>query len=101
VCELQVEIDKATAQPEEIRRRPRSRTKQESGGSGLAKASGRTQRRHLREKATIDHVVRDVYAPMTPEHRDRSPTTSPGLPVEDQVCNEWNPRKGGLPIFWR
>ena len=65
----------------------------------MAKASGRRQRRHVREKATIDHLVRDVYEPGAPdeEHADRSPTTSTGLPVR----KEWHPGKGGLPTFWR
>jgi hypothetical protein len=69
----------------------------------MAKASGRTQRRHVREKATIDHLVRDVYVPKAPdeEHTDRSPTTSTGVPVEDQVRKEWHPREGGLPTFCR
>ena len=63
----------------------------------------RTQRRHVREKATIDHLVRDVYEPTAPDetHAEHSPTTSTGLPVEDQVRKEWDPRKGGLPTFWR
>jgi hypothetical protein len=53
----------------------------------MAKARERTQRRHVREKATIDHLVRDVYEPKAPDekHTDRSPTTSSGLPIEDQV----------------
>ena len=69
----------------------------------MAKARGRTQRRHVREKATIDHLVRDVYEAKAPdeEHTTRSPTTSTGLPVEDQVRKEWDPRKGGLPTFCR
>jgi hypothetical protein len=29
----------------------------------MAKARGRTERRHVREKATIDHLVQDVYEP--------------------------------------
>jgi hypothetical protein len=67
----------------------------------MAKARGRTQKRHVREKATIDHLVRDVYEPKVPaeEHITRSPTTATGLPVEDQVRKEWDPRKGGLPTF--
>jgi hypothetical protein len=69
----------------------------------MAKARGRTQRRHVRDKATIDHLVQDVYEPKVPEeaeHTTRSPTTSSGLPVEDQVRKEWDPRKGGLPTFF-
>lgn len=67
----------------------------------MAKAPERTRRRHVREKATIDHLVQDVYEPKTPneKHTDRSSTTSTGLPVEDQICKEWDPRKGGLPTF--
>ena len=67
----------------------------------MAKARGRAQRRHVREKATIDHLVRDVYELKAPDetHAEHSPTTSTGLPVEDQVRKEWDPRKGGLPTF--
>ena len=67
----------------------------------MAKARERTQRRHVREKATIAHLVQDVYEPKMPDekHTERSPTTSTGLPVEDQVRKEWDPRKGGLPTF--
>jgi hypothetical protein len=67
----------------------------------MAKAPERMQRRHVREKATIDHLVQDVYKPKPPEeqHASHSPTTSTGLPVEDQVRKEWDPRKGGLPTF--
>jgi hypothetical protein len=74
-----------------------------SGGSEMAKARGRTQRRHVREKATIDHLVRDVYEPkaLDEEHTVCSPTTATGLPVADQVRKEWDPRNGGLPTFCR
>ena len=67
----------------------------------MAIAPERTRKRHVREKATIDHLVQDVYEPKMPDekHTDRSPTTSTGLPVEDQVRKEWDPRKGGLPTF--
>jgi len=67
----------------------------------MAKAPERMQRRHVREKATIDHLVQDVYKPKPPDerHASHSPTTSTGLPVEDQVRKEWDPRKGGLPTF--
>jgi hypothetical protein len=67
----------------------------------MSKPLGRTQKRHVREKATIDHLVRDGLGPEVPdkEHTVRSPTTSTGLPVEDQVRKEWDPRQGGLPTF--
>ena len=58
----------------------------------MAKAPERTQRRHVREKATIDHLVQDVYKPKPPDekHADYSPMTSTGLPVEDQVRKSWD-----------
>jgi hypothetical protein len=67
----------------------------------MAKAPERTQRRHVREKATIDHLVQGVYKPKPADekHSVRGSTTSSGLPVEDQLRKEWDPRKGGLPIF--
>ena len=66
----------------------------------MARAPGRVQRQQEREKSIIDHLVRGVHKPKSPEKRpNRSPTTSSGLPVEDQVRKEWDPRKGGLPIF--
>ena len=67
----------------------------------MAKAPERTQRRHVREKATIDHLVQGVYKakPADEKHSVRGSTTSSGLPVEDQLRKEWDPRKGGLPIF--
>ena len=60
----------------------------------MAKARERAQRRHVREKATIDHLVRDVYEPKAPDETqtEHSPATSTGLPVEDQVRKEWDPR---------
>ena len=67
----------------------------------MAKASERTQRRHVRENATIDHLVQDVHKPKPANEKrpGNSPTTPSGLPVEDQVRKEWDPRKGGLPVF--
>jgi hypothetical protein len=67
----------------------------------MAKAPERTRRRHVREKATIDHLVQDVYKAkaIDEKHLGHSSTTPSGLPVEDQVRKEWDPRTGGLPIF--
>jgi len=61
----------------------------------MEKTRERARRRHVREKATIDHLVQDVYEPEASDekHAHRSSTTSTGLPVEDQVCKEWDPRK--------
>ena len=65
-------------------------------------ARERAQRRHVREKATIDHLVRNVYEPKTPseKHTERRPTTSTGLPVEDQVRKEWNAALARIPRFF-
>ena len=65
-------------------------------------ARGRAQRRHVREKATIDHLVRDVYEPKTPDekHTDRRPTASTGKPVEDQVREEWKAALARIPRFF-
>jgi hypothetical protein len=67
----------------------------------MAEEPSRTQRRHVHEKATIDHPVQEVYEPKTADekHTERSPATSTGLPVEHQVRKEWDPRKGGLTTF--
>ena len=47
------------------------------GRMEMAKAPERMQRRHLREKATIDHLVKDVYKPkpIFNKHREHSPNT--------------------------
>jgi hypothetical protein len=65
-------------------------------------ARGRAQRRHVREKATIDHLVRDVYKPKTPDekHTERRATTSTGQPVEDQVRKEWKAALARIPRFF-
>jgi hypothetical protein len=49
-----------------------------------------TERRQVREKTTIDHLVQDVYEPKAPdqEHAIYSPSTS--TPIEDQVSKEWD-----------
>jgi F5/8 type C domain len=61
----------------------------------------RTKRRHVREKATIDHLVQNVYEPKAAdqEHAVHSPTTSTGLPVEDQVRKVWDPRREPSPFL--
>src|SRR5215469_7609480 len=65
-------------------------------------ARGRAQRRHVREKATIDHLVRDVYEPKTPDekHTERRPTASTGKPVEVQVREEWKAALARIPRFF-
>jgi len=51
----------------------------------------------------IDHLADKVFEPTgsIDEQPTHSPTTSTGLPIEDQVRKEWNSRKGGLPILSR
>ncbi len=58
-----------------------------------------SQKRHKREKATIDHLVDKVYEYTPAEGHVQSPTTDSGLPVEEQVRKEWDSKKGGLPTF--
>lgn len=67
----------------------------------MAKPRGRTQRRHLRDKSVIDHLVEQVSEKGSRDepHTVHSPTTADGTPVEEQVRKEWGPDKGGLPTF--
>ena len=52
------------------------------------------------DKAVIDHLAENLFEPKpAPDDARRSPTTSTGLPVEEQIRKQWNPRKGGLPIL--
>ena len=62
------------------------------------------RRRHIREKSVIDHLAKDLYKPKPARDEnksEKSPTTSTGLPIEDQIRKKWDPRKGGLPTFLR
>ena len=68
----------------------------------MAKSTERAQQRHTRDQSIIDQVARNVPKPKDADRNqpERSPTTSTGLPVEDQVRKEWDPGKGGgLPTF--
>jgi hypothetical protein len=49
------------------------------------------------DAATIDHLVDELYEDKPDQGRIQSPTTDTGLPVEEQVRKEWDPKKGGLP----
>ena len=66
---------------------------------------GATKRRHIRDESIIDHLARKLYDPKGKEEEKASgtqdSTTETGLSVEDQVRKEWNPGKGGLPVFLR
>ena len=65
----------------------------------MAKSLDRTAKRHTREKAVIDHLVKEQPKPADEKSEIQSPNTSTGLPVEEQVRKDWDPRKGGLPVF--
>lgn len=67
----------------------------------MAKSLDRTAKRHIREKAVIDHLVKEQRKPKPADENPvtQSPNTSSGLPIEEQVHKEWDPRKGGLPVF--
>ena len=51
----------------------------------MTRAPERTQRRHVREKATINHLVQGAYKPKPADekHPSHRSTTSSSLPVED------------------
>ena len=49
------------------------------------------------DEATIDHLADKLYEDKPDQGRVQSPTTDTGLPVEEQVRKEWDPKKGGLP----
>ena len=57
----------------------------------------RTKRRHIREEATIDHLVRAVFEKT--KGTVHAPFTVSGLSVEEQVRKEWHPGLGGLALF--
>ena len=48
----------------------------------MAKAPERTQRRHMREKATIDQLVQDVYKPLPAACRSRIRSARNGIPAK-------------------
>jgi hypothetical protein len=58
------------------------------------------RRRHLHEKAMIDHVARLCDRKSGNNGSiAHSSMTQTGLAVEDQVRKEWDPHMGGLAIF--
>jgi len=59
----------------------------------------RIHRRYVREKTTIDHLVKECYEPKGPGRRVHSSRTESGQSVEKQVRKEWSSSKGGVPIF--
>ena len=58
-----------------------------------------SRKRLKRDKATIDHLADKLYEPKRAEGHKQNSTTDSGLPIEEQVRKEWDPKKGGLPTF--
>src|SRR3954454_12488922 len=82
-----------------------TRSDRRSGGEmPMANDPRKTRRRHVREKSVIDHLARKLFEPRPETDGENGmaapgPVTDTGLSVEEQVRKEWDPGKGGLPIF--
>jgi len=57
------------------------------------------RKRHVREKAVIDHLVRAVFRRASEVGRVHEPFTLSGLSVEDQLRKVWHPSPIGLAMF--
>jgi hypothetical protein len=93
ICELHIDIRGLEIRRAELRnwRSRHGQCKRAHGATALARQS-----HHQR-------VAKGVHAPETVVEGEpalQSPTTSTGLPVEDQVRKKWDSDKGGLPIFY-
>ena len=69
----------------------------------MTEIAERALRRHVREKAIIDHLVEGLHKrrpPGSPLPPAKS-RTSTGVPVEEQIRKRWSPEQGGLPTFCR
>ena len=57
----------------------------------MATARGRAQRRHVRDKAAIDHLVRDVYEPEAPDekHTEPAPPRPPACRLRIKSARNW------------
>jgi hypothetical protein len=66
----------------------------------MAKTSERMQKRHVREKATIDHLVQDVYKPKPPDekHASHSPTTLPACRSKIRFARNGTPVRVAFPL---
>ncbi len=60
----------------------------------------RMMKRHIRETAVVSDAAKGVQT-IPGDNQVKSSRTDTGLPVQDQVRKQWNPKKGGLPIFSR
>jgi hypothetical protein len=67
----------------------------------MAKARGRTERRHVREKATIDYRVQDVYEPKAPdqEHTVHSPRPLPAYRSRIRFARNGILARVAFPLF--
>jgi hypothetical protein len=65
-----------------------------------APSSGSTSEGQKPDEATIEHSVEKVNDETPADSDEQSPITESGLPVEEQLRKEWDPKKdGGLPTF--
>jgi hypothetical protein len=60
----------------------------------------RVLKRHIREKTVVSDAAKGVQT-VPGDRQVKSSRTTTGMPVQEQVRKEWNPKKGGLPIFSR
>ena len=58
------------------------------------------RRRLHREKSTSNHLPDKLSAPEPAAKDLKQPMTEKGLSIEGQVRKKWDPKKGGLPIFY-
>jgi hypothetical protein len=65
----------------------------------MSDISKRTRRRYIREKAVVRDAANGVQQQPSSDGQVQGSETETGLPIEDQVRKEWNPRNGGLPIL--
>ena len=58
------------------------------------------RRRHRREKSASNRPADKLSAPKPATKDLKKPVTEKGLSIEGQVRKKWDPKKGGLPIFY-
>jgi hypothetical protein len=58
------------------------------------------RRRLGRAKSTSNHLADKLSAPKPAAKDLKKPATEEGLSIEGQVRKKWDPKKGGLPIFY-
>jgi hypothetical protein len=70
----------------------------------MALGLANTRYRYVREKSATDHLARKLFEPKRDSAAENgaeppSSTIDTGLSFEEQMRKEWDPSKGGLPIF--